>query len=151
MAFCIFILQWGHHKQRVRQVDCGGQASIGHWRTQCCQQFWQEALNPTALQEQGLAGYGEDREESSMEDGYLPSTPRGPHLLKNQQEIAMPTRWRRRRWTHIVQHFCFLKEEFFFFLAVGTYSKISEGKHWIPDSGRVEPVLSFPSAEQRGS
>lgn len=55
-------------------------------------QFWQEALNPTALQERGLAGYGEDREESSMEDGYLPRTPRGPHLLKNQQEIAMPIR-----------------------------------------------------------
>lgn len=153
MAFSTFILQWGHHKQRVPQVDCEREASTGHWRTQCWQRFWQEALNPTAFQERGLAGYGEDREESSREDGYLPSTPRGPHLLKNQ-EIAMPTRWRRRGWTHIAQHFCFLKEDsylFIFFKAVGTYIKTPEGKHWIPDSGKVEPVFSFPSTERRGS
>lgn len=154
MAFSTFILQWGHHKQRVPQVDCEREASIGHWRTQCWQRFWQEALNPTAFQERGLAGYGEDREESSREDGYLPSTPRRPHLLKNQ-EISMPTRWRRRRWTHIAQHFCFLKEDsyllIYFLKAVGTYIKTPEGKHWIPDSGRVEPVFSFPSREQRGS
>ena len=65
-------------------MDCEREASIRHWKTRCWQQFWQGSLSPTALQEWGLAGYGEDREESGVEDSYLPGTPRGPHLLKNQ-------------------------------------------------------------------
>lgn len=124
-------------------------------------QFRQEAQTPTALWEWSPAGDGEDGEELLGKTAVcLASAPRedesavraGPAFGKpitRTPSIKPAARWRG-NWARAVfsiENKMTSSANF----TVGTYIKILEGKHRIPDLVRAGLLFFFPCTGQRGS